>query len=355
MTEKDEKTTNVSMSNTKKEMLDAYNNLVKQLQEKKEKELKPEIKKEEKKNKEIMKIANELSSEGVIKGIGSLKVEIGKLLTQISDKLEEEVTNYIKVKEAINIRQTDLQEIYEIEKEAETLTALLEIQAQKREEFETEMQIKKEDLDNEMQQAREEREKDRQQYEITAREQETTEKKLREREKEEYEYAFKREQQIEKDKFEDEKEKIEKEIQLNKEIEEKQLTEREEKIAEKEEELIDLRNKVNSCPKELELGINKAIKETPEKCKQEKKTDEELFKKIFEGERNVLVTKIESLEKKTEEQSAQISNLLEQLEKSYQKVESIAVKSTGGASDLKSLASLQQLITEQTKKQDQDK
>ncbi len=41
-----------------------------------------------------MEVADALSSEGVVKGISNLKVEIGKMLTQISDKLEEEVNKF---------------------------------------------------------------------------------------------------------------------------------------------------------------------------------------------------------------------------------------------------------------------
>ena len=68
----------MSMSNTKKEMIDTYNALLKQLQEKSEAELKPEKKIEEKKKREVVEVAETLSSEGVVKEIGNLKLEIGK-------------------------------------------------------------------------------------------------------------------------------------------------------------------------------------------------------------------------------------------------------------------------------------
>ena len=67
-----------TMSNTKKEMLDAYNALLKQLQEKKEAELKPEQRIEEKRANEVVEVASSLSSEGVVKGISSLKFDISK-------------------------------------------------------------------------------------------------------------------------------------------------------------------------------------------------------------------------------------------------------------------------------------
>jgi predicted RNase H-like nuclease (RuvC/YqgF family) len=69
----------------------------------------------------------------------------------------------------------------------------------------------------------------------------------------------------------------------------------------------------------------------------------------------VFTTRIESLEKTLKEQSGQIAQLSAQLEKAYQKVQDIAVKSVEGSSNLKSLSSLQQLVSEQSKRQLQEK
>lgn len=192
-----------------------------------------------------------------------------------------------------------------------TLTALIETHAQKREEFEKDTTIRKEELGSEIKDARNEWEREKELYEIKQKEQESEEGKTREREKEEYKYDFEREQQLARDNFEDEKAKIEREMQLKRELEEKQLAEREEKITQKEEELIDLRNRVNSIPKEKELAVNDVVKEITQKCNIDKKRDEELLKKIFEGERNVLTTRINAFEKNTKEQSEQISKLLQ--------------------------------------------
>jgi len=345
----------LSMSSTKKEMMDAYNALLKQLQEKRETELKPEKKIEEKKQKEVVKVAETLSSEGVVKEIGNLKLEIGKRLTHIADGLEEEVSKFKKVQRAIEVKEGEVKELYDIERSAETLAALIETQNQKRQEFESEMAARKEGLSQEIRTIREGWEKEKKEHEAEIKERDAAEAKRREREKEEYGYSFKREQQVAKDKFEDEKAKMEKEVQLKKEQMDKELAEREKEVAEREEELNELQSKVTAFPKEMENVVNKAVKETKERITLEAKNREELIDKEFDGERNVLTTRIESLEKTVKEQSEQIANLSGQLEKSYQKVQDIAVKSVEGSSSLKSLTSLNQLISEQTRKQPQEK
>jgi hypothetical protein len=78
-------------------------------------------------------------------------------------------------------------------------------------------------------------------------------------------------------------------------------------------------------------------------------------KKEFIGERNVLTTRIESLEKIGKEQSEQISKLTQQLEKAYQQVQEIAVRTIEGSSTIKSFANLQQWISDQTRKPPQEK
>ena len=339
----------ITMANTKKEMIEAYNKLLKNLQEKRAAELKPEKKLEEKKTREVVEIAKALSTEGVVRGISNLKMELNTALAQISDRLEKEVNKFQTIQKAIESKEREFQEVYEIERTAATLAALIETQNQKKAEFESEMASRKEELERETKTVRAQWEKERKDHKAQIIERDTEEKKRRAREKEEFAYTFRREQQLAKDKFEDEKAKLEKDLQLRREQMEKQLTEREKVIAEREGELEELRKKVSSFPGEMEATINSAVKEASERIKAEAKNREELLKREFDGERNVLNTRIASLEKTTEQQGEQILKLSQQLEMAYQKVQDIALKAVEGSSTIKSLSNLQQLINEQKK------
>jgi len=120
----------LSLSNTKQEMLEAYNALLKQLEAQREVELKPEKRLEEKRAKEALQVAESLSTEGVSQEINHLKMEISKMLSQISDRLEEEVNKFKAIQNAISLKEKEIQELYEIEKSTLTLTALIESQNQ---------------------------------------------------------------------------------------------------------------------------------------------------------------------------------------------------------------------------------
>ena len=235
-------------------MLAAYNALLKQLQEKEETELKPEKKMEERKTKEVVELAEGLSSEGVVKGISNLKLEISKMLTQISDRMEEEVNKFRGIHNAIELKEKEIKELYEIETEAASLGSLIEAQNRKRQEFEKEMAEEKEALTQEIESTRQEWEEERKAHDAEIKERDAEEKKKRQRESEDFAYNVKREQQLVKDRFEDEKAKLEKEIQLKKR-KWKMCSRSERVIVEKERELEELRTRVSSFPKELEVSV----------------------------------------------------------------------------------------------------
>ena len=355
MTDKTTATKKISMASTKQEMIDAYNSILKQLEEREKIDLKPEERIERIKNKEILQKADGLSSEGVMQEIGTLKSEIGKMLTQLADRLEEEVVSYTKIKAAVKIEENELQEIYDIKKEAQSLAALIEAHAQKRQELEAEMAEKKSELTLEINTMRADWAKEQDLREIEIKNRETEEAKKRQRDKEEYEYAQKREQMLLKDSFHDVKSRQEKEIQLKKEDTDRQFGEREKRIASREKEIEELRKSAENFPAELDKAIGRALKETTDRLLKEAAGKEELLKKIFEGERNVLATKIESFEKIAKEQREQIQLLSKQLAEAYQKVQDIAVKAVGGVAELKSSLHAQSWGGGEMKKPGQEK
>ena len=124
---------------------------------------------------------------------------------------------------------------------------------------------------------------------------------------------------------------------------------------EKERELADLRSRAAAFPKELETAVNQAVKEVGDKLKLEAKNREELLRKEFDGERNVLSARNESLERACKDLNAANAKLAQQLEAAYQKVQVIAEKTVEGTSQSRLLADLQKLFVEQSRKGTGDK
>lgn len=349
MEEETEQLQKLTLANTKKEMLAAYRELLKKLQEKNEKTLDAEKEIEQKVKRQALQAADSLSTEGVVRGIGALKAEMGTLLGQLSDRLEAEVTAYNAIKRAIEAKEEELKEIYEIERAAGTLAALIEAQRQKRESFEAEMAARKEELQQETQDKRFEWEEEKARHMAEVKERDAAEQKKRQREKEEYEYTFEREQKLARDQFEDEKKKLQAELEAQKNRLETELGQREAAVVGREKELAELRQKVEAFPKQLEAAVQRTAKEATERAQQEARTREELLVKEFNGEKNVLTARVESLEKTIAEQNQQIARLSQAMERAYQQVQDIAVKAVEGSSNAKALTGLQQFLSEQKK------
>lgn len=335
-------TKKLSSTNTKQEMLDAYNDLLSQLEEKRESVATPEQKVVEKEVKQVVEVADSLTTDGIIRDIGGLKAEVGKVLTQLSDRLEQEAGRYESVKRAIVEKEKELAEIYEIQKAASSLSALIEAQSLKKEEFEADMSSRKEALTREIDETRQEWQRERAQRTAEVKEQDAAEAKKRAREKEEFEYALQRERQTVRDSFEKEKADLgeqkallEREIALRREQADRELAEREQAVARQEQELADLRTRVAAFPKELETTVSREVKQAVEKVRYETDTKLALAAKEAEGERNVYEARISALEAKVKEQAELVARLTTQAEKAYAQVQDIAVKAVEGSSAAK--------------------
>ena len=126
MAEKEAPVKKLTDKNTKQEMLEAYQALAKQLEEKREAELNPERRLEEKKAEQAIKVAATVAAEGIDREIGGLKSEIGKMLADISERLATEAGRFRSLQKAVDVKEAELKELYGIEKSAAALAALIE-------------------------------------------------------------------------------------------------------------------------------------------------------------------------------------------------------------------------------------
>jgi len=349
--------TELSMKNTKKELLDAYHEMLQKLHEKENAQLRPEQKLKEKKEDSILKAVTGISADGVIQETNKLKQEIGGMLNKLADRLAAEVNKFDQVQLAIEIKERELKEIYEIEKAAATLAALIETQHQEKLRFEEEMAHKQESLTREIEATELQWQKEKAEHQADIKEQQEQEAKNRKRQKEEYQYAFEREQQLARDKFEDEKAKLqvekqtlENQMKALKEQTEKELNEREKQINSREKEFESLQAQVAEFPRKMEAAVAKAVEESTRRIELETKYQKDLLQKEFEGQRNVLTAKIQSLEKTVQELNEQTTKLSTQQDAAYQKIQDVAVKAIEGASKASSFSDLQHVLSEQVKK-----
>ena len=325
--------------------------------ERKEAEAKPEERAAAKAVAEAVALADALSTDGVVRSIGELKSTITRTLTQLSDRLEEEVAKYSQIRRAIAAKETELKEIYEIQRTASTLQALIETHQRKQEELERSHEAEKEQLDREIETTRAQWEAEKSEREREIKERDAAEQKRRQRELDEYKYNFAREQQLARDQANDEAAKLHKALAERKaafdaecEQREKSLAAREQEMALREQEVAELRARVAGFAKDLQAAIDQAEARATERLQQQHQSAQELLRRQLEGEKNVLAAKIAGLERTVKEQADQITRLQQQAEKAYVQIQEIAVRAIEGSASAKQLANLQQLLAEQVRK-----
>lgn len=332
----------LSTSNTKQEMLDAYNELLQEVENKKSQELKPADIIKEKENKKIIDDSEIITNSGIDKILIELKKEFNKSVSNLESQLEESFGKYESLKKAVEIKEAELKEVYDIDRYANSLAALIEAYNIKKAEFEEEMEnlkydfdeemrAKKDSFQSEMSSKKEAWELEKKNYAIEIKERDAEEQKRRQRDKEDFIYIFEKEKRTSLDNLKLQKSNLEKEIQEIKEKFDKEMAARESTIAANEKEFNELKTKATKYEKDLEIAVTKAVKEATEKIITESKHKEEILKKEIEGERKLYSAQISSLEKSLKEQNDLILKLQNQIEKSYLQVQDIAIRAVDGS------------------------
>lgn len=328
----------VSMANTKKELLEAYE-IAKKRFESQSKDLLDAEKARKRMEKEVATAtADTQAAQDPVKRLHDLRGAISRELGDLAERFEEEIETYRKIQSAIETKQAELDTIYEVETAASDLAALIEAQRAKKEQFDQETAARKAAFETEMEELRGHWQREKTEHDRQVAEEKASLKKERQREKEEYEYTFTREKAQRKNALEDELSALEKEIAAKRSDFEASVQERtttlnarEEALAAKEKEIDGLQKEVDGFSKRLDAAVQKAVADTTKQLTRDFESDKALMQARFDGEKNVLAGKIEALEKMVSAQAAQIADLSKKSEQAYEKVQDIANKAVNAS------------------------
>ncbi|MBM4176575.1 MAG: hypothetical protein FJ213_10460 [Ignavibacteria bacterium] len=309
----------VSIKSTKNELFEAYNEALEKIKELKSADRKVEKKKEE--EKKIVEAVVEHSPETIIKLLGEIKLRTAKAIDEIGETLIAEYRKLTELQQAIEIEKKYLEEIFDIKAGADSLSALLLAQKEKKEAFELEIEAKRIQWKQEQEN-----------YEIQKKDRDMQIKKEREREQEEYNYNLKLQRKKDADQYAVQKLELEKELINKKAAIEKELAEREALVTAREKEFAELKAKVESFPAELDNVIKGTEKSVTEKIELKYKHQAELSSKEIEGERKLNKQMIASFESKIKEQEELIRQLTQKANDAGIQIQNIAIKAIEGAS-----------------------
>lgn len=310
----------ITLKNTKAEILDALNEALER--EKNMNKMKSNPEKEEKTRKTNQAI--EETKKNVEKNIFS----------------EELINKFKDLELAIASEEEKLKNLYGIEKELNDLTVvmnagkdcLIDIENKKKEETEK-LKTSIKELEEEYKNKSEELQKE---YDLKAK----NLKLERDRETEEYNYKTKREREISNNKWEDEKKTREVALK-SQELETKKLLDEAKENANN---IKELEKKVNEIPTLLEKEYTRGRKEATQELEKENKYQVELLKKDYQSTIDRQEDKINALKEELEKAYKLNATLQEKMDKAYVEIKELATKTVEATGGVKILGNNQSEI-----------
>lgn len=288
--------TKVTKSSTKDVIYNAYQEALKELEAAKSSTFNPNEIKAAKETKATLKNAKDIVEMNILN--------------------EEIVAKYKDLEKAIEIKKSELNEYYGIEKEVDSILALIEAKKAIEAELDCEYAVKENDWQNKIADLKNE-------YTETA----ATLKKERQREEEEYAYNLKRTRQVENDKWADEK--ATREIVLK--ARENAVTEREKVVSESEDKLAKLTSEVETIPVLIASAKEEAYEAARKELAKEHAIEKSVIEREAKLEKTLLEKELEALKEANKRLEAQNADLASKLETAQERVQTIATESVKAA------------------------
>jgi len=347
----------VTSKNTKAEILEAYNTLIKENQElqrrieelRKEKERIATQEPHVKEAKTLAEVITGVTISDIIQSLGHLQASFGSAISELSAKLTTEATKLAELRQAVEAETKQLEEVHGLEVAESTLDELIQKHIEKSDCFEKEMNQRRQAFEQEMADRRKAWQSEQEEHVRLIEERNGSLKKARQREAAEYKYELERTRKQDADNYEQNRRKLDEELDEFVQKKKREWQEREEAIAEQEKQLEGYRKEVEAFPKKLDVAVQKAAEEGRKLVKSEAKTQADLRAKEVEGENRIYELRIHSLEETIKKQTTQIESLSNQLNAVLKQGQDLAVKALEGASSATTYQSAKEIPPEEAK------
>lgn len=319
----------VSDKNTKAQILDAYEKLLKEVEEKSVDN--PKEMQQRKTEAQTVRQAADTTPKGISNRIGGIKMEFMSSLEKIESELSAERNRLMEIQNAIHIEEKHLEDLYGLTANADAFSAILLAQKEQEAQFEREMAAKKELLSGQIENIRGQWEKEKKSYEENLKAEKEHTVKQRRREEEEYAYTVRQTREQEQDEYARLKQKQEVELKEQRAAFEKEFVEREKSIIEKEQEFIRLQQEAGNFPSRLAEAVEKTRTETENRLSITHQYEKDLREKEVQGILNLKDHQIKSLEAKIKEMETQVKEAAHKVDTSEKTVKDIALKAIENA------------------------
>ncbi len=287
---------------------------------------------------------------GIIKGLIGLRSGLGISTSSLQQRLTTEASRLADLRQEANAIISDLNSLHDIEEiNDKTLDNLVADYKTISEKFQDELSEHREAAELEQEEASDTWKREQDEHRRLTRERDAQLKKTRDREAAEYEYDLSQRRAVDEDAYQLTLKQAKSELDALKEAKDIEWTEREESIAKQETEFAELQTKVEALPAQKTAALKKAKEEGANVAKRQAKIKADLLNAEIQGKENVYQLRVDKLEETISKNNTLIEDLTTQLRTAQRQAQELAVKAIEGASNERSFLAVKEIALEQAK------
>ena len=295
-------------------------------------------------------IKNELQSVGdILQVLIQLQDNFGGAASNLSEKLTQEAIALEKVQTNLLEQEEQLTNLYDLDAEETDVDQLIQDYQHSEKDFDEAFNTRQGELDEELSIAQGEWKKEQENHRRLVKERDENASKNRQREAEEYLYNLQLERKRSAEIYDQDSRQLYQELADIQELQNKAWEEREEAIATREKEFSTLETKAESLEAELEAAIKKAKEEGKGIAHHQAKVKADLREKEVLGLKRSYELRLDFLEDTIQDQDDRIASLSKQLDAALKQVQDLAVKAIEGAAESNSFEALREIALEQAR------
>ncbi len=336
----------VTENNTKKEILSAYSEALELLKASEGIIVDPAKEMSMKKAGETLTKATETVGLNVEDQIAKLQKSVASILGNLANSFTEEIKTFNDLQEAIALKESELKELFDIEKEAFALTALVNANRETKDKFKAAFDEDKARMQAELDQLKADLKAEKAAHLNETYLQDEEVKRKRARDQEEYTYDFARKKQLDDNDWEDEKKVREKQLS---ELESEVKT-RLELVTTREETIDDLKAKVEEIPQLVDAARKAGEAEGEKKAGTSFGFEKRAIESKTTSEKTILENKVAMLEAQLNKANDELTRLNEDLKTAYSKIQETATAAIESQANSRMVNSLEALVKDKTQK-----
>ena len=285
----------------------------------------------------------------VLQGLSVLRTGFGSAISALSAQLTAEATKLAELRRGVATQSKALKELHDLEVTEQTLDELLQKYAEASERFAADMQQQRQAFGQEI---AERRTAWQQEQDVQARlikERDASQQRARTREAAEYAYERERTRKQATATYEQQQKKLYEALDALGQRRQHDWETREQAIADQEKLCAEYQAKVEGLPATLEAAVQKAVAEGRRVVETDAKIQADLQAQDMAGEKRIAALRSTALRDTIDKQAVQIDQLAQQLNAVLQQAQDLAVKALEGTSTSSSYQAIREIALEQAK------